>query len=125
VSLLDKEYVRLVVELNGKRLEGQEIWKLQHEVTALRAVVLRKSLLHHALRHDQVLQVFKNESALLNIRCDVMQHLADVGPDDPLGKALAPILCSLLLTWASRYWYENSKGSIPRNLKSKARSRVN
>jgi hypothetical protein len=110
VSLLNKESVRLVVESNGNRLDGQEIWELQHGMTALHAVILRKSLLDHALRHGQVLEVFKNESALQNMCCDVMQHLADVGPNDPLGEALVPILCSLLLTWASRYWYEKSIG---------------
>jgi hypothetical protein len=108
VSLLDKEGVRL--EPNGNGLDEQEIWRLQHEMTALHAVVLRKSLLDHALRHGQVLEMFKNESALQDMCCDVMQHLADVGPNDPLGKALVPIMCSLLLTWASRYWYGRSTG---------------
>jgi hypothetical protein len=105
VSLLNKESVRLDLEFNGNRLDGQEIWKLQHEMTALHAVMLRKSLLDRALQHDLITRVFDNESALQNMCGDVMQHLADVGPGDALGKALVPILCSLLLSWASRYRY--------------------
>jgi len=110
ISLLEKESVQLVLEFNDNRIDGHEIWQSRHEMTALHAVVLRKSLLDHALRHGQVLEVFKNESALQDMCGDVMQQLADVGPSDPLGKALVPILCSLLLTWASRYWYGKSKG---------------
>lgn len=105
VSLLDKESVRLILESNDNRLDGDEIWKLQHEMTGLHAVMLRKSLLDRALQHDLITRVFDNESALQNMCGDVMQHLADVGPIDPLGKALVPILCSLLLSWASRYRY--------------------
>jgi hypothetical protein len=74
-------------------------------MTALHAVMLRKSLLDRALQHDLITRVFDNESALQNMCGDVMQHLADIGPGDALGKALVPILCSLLLSWASRYRY--------------------
>lgn len=40
VSLLDEEDVQLVLEHNGNRLDGQKVWQLQHEMTALHAVML-------------------------------------------------------------------------------------
>lgn len=57
------------------------------------------------LQHDLIASVFDNKSALQYMCGDVMRHLADVGTSDPLGKVLVPILCSLLLSWASRYRY--------------------
>lgn len=70
---------------------------------ALHAVMLRKSILDRVLQHDLIASVFDNKSALQYMCGDVMRHLADVGTSDPLGKVLVPILCSLLLSWASRF----------------------
>lgn len=72
---------------------------------ALHAVMLRKSILDRVLQHDLIASVFDNKLALQYMCGDVMRHLADVGTSDPLGKVLVPILCSLLLSWASRYRY--------------------
>lgn len=44
IELSKKEIVRLVLEFNGNRLDGQEMWELQHEVIALHAVMLPKSI---------------------------------------------------------------------------------
>lgn len=115
ISLLDKQNVQLVSASSGERLDGDmldghEIWRSERDKTALHAVKLRKSLLDHALQHDHILEMFKNEAALQNVCGDVIQHLANEGPSTPLGKELMPILCFLLLTWFSRYMYQKSKG---------------
>ena len=90
-------------------------------MTGLHAVMLRKSLLDRALQHDLITRVFDNESALQNMCGDVMQHLADVGPSDPLGKDSC-LFCAPcyshgpLATGTEDTWM--------RKLKSKVRSRT-
>lgn len=116
LSLLRKESSQISVSLAGKRLDAQEIWRRQHPLAPLHAVLLRKSWLDHALRHDGILEWFRNECALQNMCGDLLQHVNEMRSRGEiqfaaLRKELVPILCSVLLTWSSHYQYQIFQGN--------------
>lgn len=68
LSLLHKGSAQLSMSLAGRELDPQEIWRRQHSLTPLHAVLLRKSWLDHALRHGGILENFRNDTALQIMR---------------------------------------------------------
>lgn len=115
-SLLHKESTQLSMSFAGKELDAQEIWRRQHSLTPLHAVLLRKSWVDHTLRHSGILESFRNDSALQIMCGDLMRQLNDLRSTGDiqlaaLRRELTPILCSLLLIWFSHYQYQTSQGN--------------
>lgn len=116
LSLLRRESVQLSGSLGDGKIDAEDIWRLQHPLTPLDAVLLRKSWLDHALRHGLLLTIFRNKDALQIMCSDVMQHFNVLRSTDEtehadLRRGLVPVLCSLMLTWFFYYQHQTFQGN--------------